>query len=282
MSGCLQELDWNARWKEAATRKWPDLGGRVEYWNKRAPSFPRHDVASTYVRDFLALLDPRPHWSVLDVGCGTGTLAIPLAGRVASVTAMDFSEGMIEKLVLGCRETNIGNVRALHAGWEDDWDAVGVGTHDVAIASRSLVVEDLEAAIRKLDRAARLQVCITSPAGDGPVDRRVLEAVGRPFQKGPDYIYVYNLLHELGIYANVAMMDSGEERTFKSLDEALAFHRMLIEDLDAAEEVRLKDFLARQLVARRGGWVLGNRPASRWATIWWRKEGAEPCPGTPS
>lgn len=282
MSGCMQELDWNARWKEAATRKWPDLGGRADYWDKRAPSFPRHDVMSAYARTFLDLLDPRPHWSVLDVGCGTGTLAIPLASRVDRVTAMDFSEGMIQQLVLGCRESGIRNVRALHAGWEDDWDALGIGIHDIAIASRSMVVEDLEAAILKLDRAARFQVCITSPAGDGPVDRRVMEAVGRSFQQGPDYIYVYNLLHQLGIYANITMIDGGEERTFKSPAEALDFHRMLIDDLDAAEGARLEAFLAGQLVPRGDGWALRNRPSSRWAMIWWQKEGAEPCPGTRS
>ena len=272
-------FDWNELWKQAATRKWPDLGGRARYWNKRAPAFPRRDGTSPYVKAFLGLLDPQPHWSVLDVGCGTGTLAIPLAGLVRHVTAMDFSEVMIEHLVQGCAEAGIRNVRALHAGWEDDWEAAEVGTHDIAIASRSLVVEDLEQAIRKLERAARLRVCITSPAGDGPLDRRVMEAVGRPFRKGPDYIYVYNLLHQMGIFAHVAILDTDDERTFQSPGEVLGFYRMLIENLEADEEDRLRAYLAEELVRKGGGWTLRSRQPVRWALMWWEKGSTDPRAG---
>lgn len=270
----LADFDWNELWRQAAARKWPDLGERSSYWNRRAPSFARRDSASPYTRTFLDIMAPRPHWSVLDVGCGTGTLAIPLAGLVDRVTAMDFSEVMLEYLVRDCREAGIRNVRPLHAGWEDDWNAAGVGVHDVAIASRSLVVEDLEAAVRKLDRAARHRAYIASPVGDGPLDRRTMEAVGRPFRKNPDYIYVYNLLHQIGIYADLTIIKAEEERTFRDPEEALGFYRMLIEDLDSAEERRLRSYLSEELVRKDGKWALRCADVIRWALIWWEKEAA--------
>jgi len=268
-------LDWNELWREAAARRWPDLRERAKYWDKRAPSFARRGP-SLYARTFVGLMAPQPHWSVLDVGCGTGTLAIPLAPLVARVTAMDFSRAMIERLLRDCREAGIQNVRALHAGWEDDWDAAGIGVHDVAIASRSLVVEDLEAAIRKLDRAARRRVCIVAPAGDGPLDRRTVEAVGRPFRRNPDYIYVYNLLHQMGIHADVTMIKVEDERAFGSQEEALAFYRMLLEDLDGAEEARLRTYLSEQLVGQDGKWRLPGADVGRWALIQWEKEELRP------
>ena len=266
-----QVLDWNDLWRKAAARKWPRLGDRSQYWNRRAPSFSTRSLASPYTKAFIEILAPRRHWSVLDVGCGTGTLAIPLAGLVQKVTAMDFSEAMIEHLIQGFSERGISNILPLHGGWEDDWDALGIGTHDVAIASRSLVVADLEGAIRKLNRAARRRVYITSPAGDGSMDRRTMEAVGRPFQKGPDYIYVYNLLHQLGIYANVTILKTEEERTFRDPEDALEVYRALIEDLTSDEDARLRSYISQEVVQTNGKWALRGKTPHQWALIWWEK-----------
>ena len=74
-------IDWNERWQAAHRRRRSDRNDR-EFWNKRAPSFASHARESGYVRDFLGLVRLSPDHTVLDVGCGTGTLAIPLSGRV--------------------------------------------------------------------------------------------------------------------------------------------------------------------------------------------------------
>jgi SAM-dependent methyltransferase len=264
-------LDWNERWKVAAARRWQRTEKHSHYWNKRAPSFGERDLDSAYSRAFLAAMAPEADWSVLDVGCGSGALALPLAGLVREVTAMDFSEGMIEQLSRRGRDLGITNVRALHAAWEDDWDQVGIGTYDVAIASRSLVVEDLEAALRKLDRSARRRVYLTSIVGDGPRDRRALEAVGRPFRKGPDYIYVYNLLHQMGIYANISILDADAEWTFGTPEEAHDYYEQIIENTDVTEEARLRVYLAEHLVPTNGKWHLQHRAPIKWALIWWQK-----------
>lgn len=265
-------LDWNELWKQAANQRWRDLKNRAEYWNRRASSFARRTPVSSYTQAFLELLKPEPEWSILDVGCGTGTLAIPLAGLVRSVTAMDFSEVMLEHLKSDCTRLDIQNVRAIHAGWEDDWDEAGIGVHDVAFASRSLVVEDLEVAIRKLERSARRRVYISCPAGDGPMDRKTIEALGRRFQKGPDYIYVFNLLHQLGIYANLQILRTEEERTFGSPQEAQDFYRVLIDELGPGEDERLRVYLSENLVPKGGRWVLRDKHALNWALIWWEKD----------
>jgi hypothetical protein len=179
---------------------------------------------------------------------------------------------MIEHLVRRCEAMGLDNIHALHAGWEDDWDALGLGTHDVVIASRSLTVEDLEGAIRKMDRAARHRAYITSIVGEGPRDRCALEAIGRPFAPGPDYLYVYNLLHQIGIFADITIITAEDERSFADPVEALEVYRSIIGDLDEEEDARLGDYLSRELIQRNGTWVLRHAKPIQWAVIGWEKD----------
>jgi len=57
----------------------------------------RHSFVSQCGGDLVELLDPRPGERVLDLGCGTGTLAHSIAARGASVIGIDSSATMIEQ-----------------------------------------------------------------------------------------------------------------------------------------------------------------------------------------
>ena len=72
-----KSLDWNRLWKQD---KQPDSArDRRDYWDRRAPSFTNPSLEDGYTEPFLSILNAAPDWTVLDVGCGTGTLAVPLA-----------------------------------------------------------------------------------------------------------------------------------------------------------------------------------------------------------
>lgn len=266
-------IDWDAEWR-AGQRTRPPTG--PEGWDTRAASFARR-ADSGYADELLRLLDPDPSWTVLDVGCGAGTLACPLAGRTASVTALDFSPVMIDLLRARCAEEGIGNVRPVVARWEDDWDRLGIGPHDLALASRSMAVEDLRGALVKLDRRARRLACVSAPVGDGPRDRRIVEAAGRTFTSRPDYVVVVGLLHALGIHADVTLIAQQEWKAYRSLDEAVAGTAWMLPDATPEELERLRAFLARTLVAHQGGLRLPAPREVRWAVVRWSKDdGARP------
>jgi 2-polyprenyl-3-methyl-5-hydroxy-6-metoxy-1,4-benzoquinol methylase len=95
----IEKLDWNRLWSE--DRKACTTVRDQEHWNRRAPLFAQIVQANDnddYVGPFLRIVNAQPEWSVLDVGCGAGTLASPLAKMVRQVTAIDFSPAMIALL----------------------------------------------------------------------------------------------------------------------------------------------------------------------------------------
>ena len=64
------------------------------YWNKRATTFTRFATGEyeRWLMDLLALTEGE---EVLDMGCATGTLAVPLARAGHRVHGCDFAEAML-------------------------------------------------------------------------------------------------------------------------------------------------------------------------------------------
>ncbi|MCL4266394.1 MAG: methyltransferase domain-containing protein [Anaerolineae bacterium] len=75
-----------------------------QFWDKEADSFdeePDHGLRDPIVRqawiNLLANSLPSPPASVLDIGCGTGSLTLLLAGLHYEVTGIDLSKAMIAR-----------------------------------------------------------------------------------------------------------------------------------------------------------------------------------------
>ena len=67
----------------------------------------------------IAHLDPQPGMTVLDVGCGPGRLALPLAERVGDsgqVVAVDIQAGMLDRVREKAKAAGIENVELVQAG----------------------------------------------------------------------------------------------------------------------------------------------------------------------
>ncbi|HFQ80173.1 MAG TPA: class I SAM-dependent methyltransferase [Desulfobacterales bacterium] len=264
-------IDWNRMWQEARRRKtWQRKTS--EDWNKRAAGFARRHKNSVYVKEFLNRLPLSAGMSVLDMGCGPGTLTIPLAPKVREITAVDFSPGMLEILTAKAAEGNLNNITTRQGAWEDDWQALGLGRYDLIIASRSLAVDDLKGALDKLRRAARGWVFIGDRVGSGPFDPAMFAAIGRPFHPGPDYIYTINILYQMGIHARLDFIDLPPAHSYKTREEAISSWAWMFHDLTATENDKLNRHLSERLTKNNHGhWCLRDEVCPSWALISWRQ-----------
>lgn len=93
--------------RQAARR----AGSRLQelVWNRRAGSWDHHGVTGLG-KVIAAVLDqarPERDAVAIDLGCGTGALAIPLAEQGATVTAVDLSQAMLELLERKAKEAGL-------------------------------------------------------------------------------------------------------------------------------------------------------------------------------
>ena len=283
----LLTIDWNAEWKRLQTAR--EHADDPAVWDARAADYSsRHGSHSQYVDRFLELADIRPGETVLDVGCGTGALAIPLAQRGHHVIALDFSQGMLDVMAQQAQEAGVDSIEAHRIGWDDDWGSIGLceGCADVALASRSIATADLGASLEKLTSAARRRACITLPKGPSPrIDDVLLKACGLGQQVSSDFLYAFNILASRGIAPEVAYIESKRHETFESPDEAFAkLHslalqaaRGYVDDAEAALIApRLRSWLDTNLVPIYDGglqrFTLVEPRTTIWAFMAWKTQ----------
>ena len=268
----ISDIDWNDLIKIQRKRKPDKKEPSSQYWDKRATSFVDHVGKTTYPDAFLKILKPQDDWTVLDMGCGGGTLALPLAPRVKEITAVDYSDKMLEMLRAEIQGRDIKNIKTLKASWDNDWSDKDIGLHDIAIASRSLSVDDIHGAIVKLNRAARKRVYISTVVGDGPYDRRIFNAIGRELIPAVDYIYIYNLLFQMGIHANISFVPEETAKTFDDFNDARNYMKWMLNEMTIKEEYRLDLYLRQNMINKDGKSVIEYKKSFKWAVIWWDRE----------
>jgi len=240
-----------------------------EFWEKRSSSFAEHAGKTHYPNEFLKLMSLDPEYTVLDMGCGGGALAIPLAGKVKKITAVDFSPKMLAIVGNICRERNITNIETILGEWDSDWAAIGIGKYDIAIASRSLRVEDSVPYIQKLINAARRRVFISAPEGNGPFDMKLLEFAGREAPVKTDYHKLADALKGMDISASLSFIEENQNNRWRTLDEAIESHKWMFFGATPLEEEKMRLFFEKNLIHKNGMFQLSYERTCRWAVMWW-------------
>lgn len=269
------DIDWAAAWKdEQKRRNHPD---NAEHWNERAKSYAKVSGTSTYAKIFLERAAVKSGETVLDMGCGSGALSLPLAHAGHEVYACDFSQGMLDALMeRAFREGVAEHIHPMLVAWDDDWERAGVPICDVAFASRSIATADMQASLVKLDGHARRRVCITLTTGISPrVDPVLLAAIGREEPRYPDCVFAFNILWGLGIHPDLSYIDSARQNRFESFDEAIDKTSGILHAGDEERE-RLVAYAKQHLHEEHdadGGvcWEFDHQRVTPWAFLAWDK-----------
>jgi SAM-dependent methyltransferase len=278
----ISDIDWNEAWNhaESLSGKKEEFVTCLDRWSDPARCKKFGSTAKegnwSGSRARIEAMNLTPESRVLDIGAGPGTLAVPLAGIVRQVTAVEPSSGMVACLTENLREETIENVRIVKKKWEDvevtsDLDM----PYDVVVASYSLGVPDLRAALLKMNAASSRYVYIFWFANMQSPWRRnysdiweQLFGVSAREKQRPNIIF--NLLNQMGIYANIEVTKEDLVTSFTSIDEAVADQAGGLK-LKTGEQVAvLREYLTKKLQRENGRYVI--RGTSYQAKIWWEKE----------
>jgi 2-polyprenyl-3-methyl-5-hydroxy-6-metoxy-1,4-benzoquinol methylase len=259
-------------------------GERGDYWSARARAFPRAtgsraggapDPLTEPLLDLLLRSIDR-ETTVLDVGAGTGRLAIPLAGTARAVTAVEPSAAMRAYLREDAAAAGLTNLRVVEATWED----AQVEPADVVVCSHVLApIRDAGAFLGKLDAHAtrRCYVVMRAVPLDEPLAGLWAAVHGAPYPREPTHADAYAVLADLGIAAQATLLSPLPGiwgAGFDTLDAARQFARERLwlgpVGRDPRADARVDEFLAASLVHDGARYRLPARPA-RNAVLWWEK-----------
>ncbi len=195
-------------------------------WRDKARGYYEHvlrrwekpDSSRTFVVNWL---DSHPGSTAIDIGAGPGAWTLLMAQHARSVTAVDPSESMLEVLKENAAAAGLKNVHVVHAPWPD----AQVEKHDASLCFHAMYASsDLPAFVSRMV-SVTCKTCflgLRAPTRDGLAAQIARRVWGHDYDS-TNFQVAYNVLLEMGIYANVLMEDSGlwEPWTSPSLEDAL-------------------------------------------------------------
>ena len=124
----------------------------AEFWDKRSGDFAKKIVSARSrkrCRENIGFLEAAgvriKNAKILDIGCGPGTLSLPLARAGAQVTSLDISAGMLARLKETADDEGL-SIRPVECSWWNaDIDKLGFrGGFDLVISSMTPAIKDAE------------------------------------------------------------------------------------------------------------------------------------------
>jgi SAM-dependent methyltransferase len=271
-------LTWAARWSDLKQKHLcsANISHEGDFWmnpeNIRRYLENTRGQYGTQVASQLQRMEIRPGSRVLDIGGGAGALAVPLSKQGCAVTVVEQSRLMADI----CEEYRVSEqanqISYVIRRWEDVTPDELKGPFDAVIASYSLTMTDIATAIRTMQAVSSGRIFLfwflTPPSWAG-----VMQDLWPLLHKKPYYISpladcLWNVLYEMGIYADVEVMDPAPPRFFDSLDEAVAHLAGRLECRENWQNDIVRSYLMEKLVTAPDGRLQYNE-GHRSAKIWW-------------
>ena len=270
MKQCIDDpndVDWVKFWGERLENK------INKDWDKAAPGFYKRTRKDDYQDALFDKLILDKNDTVLDVGCGEGSITIPIAKKVKKVIGVDSSPKMLEYLEKRSIENDVENIETIlkpieEITYED------IGDVDVVVCSRSLNgIIPIDKTLEELNKIANKYVFITI---FGPENKKIEKdfenEIGIKTEDFPDYNYFFNIMFNLGIYANIERFDLNNYREYDSIDEAAGNGKFRTDLYNDNEKELLKEYLKRVLTYNEETEKYYNvKDKADWILIWWKQ-----------
>lgn len=227
----------------------------ADYWDRRARGFHRATKDSVAHDPFYRKLSQvvTPQTSVLDVGAGTGRLALALAPQAKQVIAVEPSEAMLRYLQQDATEQGITNISYVSTAWQDAPADMGA---DVVLCSHVLYpIREVDAFLAKL-RSATHRACyilMRATQFDEITGHLWQHFHGEKRCLNPSYIHAFDVMYEMELFADVEVVKLAQSMRFPSLESAVEEMReQLILPDNEQIDAELRALLEGWLVERNG------------------------------
>ncbi len=259
---------------EKLCRQKSALGDSQEkYWNNREHvaqfvQYHKNEIAARVKWQLESLSIPAGS-SVLDIGAGPGTLAVPLAKAGCEVTALEPSAPMLEELEKYRAEEGAPVIATINQRFED---AVDVGRYDYLISSFAFMFGSVKSIIEKMNAAANREVhifwFISSPAkGRGNEDLWPL-IHGEPYASTPTSDILFGVLMQMGIRANMSPFSHKTDQAFATFNDVYTdFERRMLASTEEHSRI-IRKYVEERVVQTHDGFIMPSTAES--AHLWWK------------
>jgi len=263
-----EDINWEYFWQEKLLAKRKEK----KDWNKAAKSFSKSTKQNEYMENLLYKMKLSKKDSVLDLGCGSGSITVPIAKKSSYITAIDSSEKMLELLKEKCEKEEIANVDIIHGNLEEI-TVDDVGNHDIVLFSRSFNgIWSVKQTIANINEIANKYVYITLFGPNSwKFQKEFYESIGREYPEFASYHYLINILIEMEIYPNVENLEIETNRSYDSLHDAMNNGKWNLNSLKDDEKLKLHSYLKEKLIYNKERKLENHNDKREWILIWWKK-----------
>ena len=251
-----EAIFWEKQWQSAVENS-PVLQrelnhgvGKMQRWNKMAKDFAGRSAQNKSlerrrqtVLELCAKGILKKDATVLDIGAGPGTWALPLAEQCQKVIALEPADAMADIMEERIRDAGVKNIMVHRGTWQSaDLDALD-WTHafDLVFASMTPGIDGPDA-LKKMMAACRGYCYFSSFAEPGwqiqyaPLWQTFFnETMGRMYY---DIIYPFNLVYTLGFHPSLTIYKWPGENIFTREEAVRMFIQYFENYMDVTRDAR--------------------------------------------